>query len=86
MDFSTLPELLLARSQLSTAELGFLDMDGNVTKLQTYCDLMADAEVFAQCLTSAGLKAGGTDIVLTSFMDHESHIRAFWGCCLGDVV
>ncbi|KAF9469572.1 acetyl-CoA synthetase-like protein [Collybia nuda] len=82
---STLPELLLARSQTSIAELGFLDFDGNITTSQTYRQLMVDAEAFAERLISAGLKPDSTDIIVTSFTDHESHIRAFWGCCLAGI-
>ena len=81
--YTSLPELLLARSRTSTAELGYLDAEGNVAKTQTYSQLFADAQVVAQRLVSAGLKTDGTDIVVTSFADHESHILIFWACCFG---
>lgn len=82
--YASLPELLLARSRTSTAELGYLDADGNVVKTQTYAQLFADAQVVAHRLVSAGLKTDGTDIVVTSFADHASHILIFWACCFGE--
>jgi len=81
--FPNLPELLLERSRTSTAELGFLHADGNIFKTQTYAQLFADAQVVAQRLVSAGLRTDGTDIVVTSFTDHQNHILTFWACCLG---
>lgn len=80
---STLPELLLARSS-STAQLGFLDAEGSVASSLTYAQLYAESQEYTQRLLSAGLKNDGTDIVVTSFSDHESHIRIFWACCLGE--
>ncbi|KAF8079199.1 acetyl-CoA synthetase-like protein [Lyophyllum atratum] len=83
--FSTLPELLLARSHASTAELGFLDADGNISLSLSYAQLLKDSQEYAQRLISAGLRTDGTDIVITSFSDHESHIRTFWACCLAGI-
>ncbi|KAG6853538.1 putative NRPS-like protein biosynthetic cluster [Blastosporella zonata] len=78
--FSTLPDLLLARSQVSTAELGFLDADGATTLSLTYSELFKIAQEYAQRLVSAGLRTDGTDIVITSFSDHESHIPGIPVC------
>ncbi|KAG6907940.1 putative NRPS-like protein biosynthetic cluster [Tephrocybe rancida] len=83
--FSTLPDILLARSQASTAELGFLDADGNITLSLSYAQLFAESQEYARRLVSAGLKTDGTDIAITSFSDHESHIRTFWACCLAGI-
>jgi hypothetical protein len=83
VEFHSVPELLLERSRTSTAELGFLDVDGNIIKTQTYAQLLADAQVVAQRLVSAGFRTDGTDIVVTSFSDHQNHILIFWACCLG---
>ncbi|RDB19399.1 Atromentin synthetase [Hypsizygus marmoreus] len=80
--FSTLPELLLARSQTSTAELGFLDADGHIATSLSYAQLLADSQEYAKRLVSSGLKTDGSDIVIASFSDHESHTRLFWACCL----
>lgn len=81
----TLPELLHGRSLDSTAELGFLDTNGTITKNVTYTDLFNDARDYAQRLLAFGLKPNGEDIVIANFLDHESHILLFWGCCLGKI-
>ncbi|GLB43617.1 putative acetyl-CoA synthetase-like protein [Lyophyllum shimeji] len=83
--FSTLPELLLARSRTSTAELGFLDAEGCISQSLSYAQLFAESQEYARRLVSAGLKTDGTDIVITSFSDHERHIRTFWACCLAGI-
>ncbi|KAF5385011.1 hypothetical protein D9615_001029 [Tricholomella constricta] len=83
--FSTLSDLLLARSRASTAELGFLDLDGNISLSLSYAQLLAESQEYAQRLISAGLKTDGTDIVIAGFSDHRSHIRTFWACCLAGI-
>lgn len=80
---ATLTELLLERSQDRSAKLCFLNASGDVSKSLTYAALLNNALEYAQRLISLGLKTDGTDIVLTSFLDHESHITIFWACCLG---
>ncbi|KAG6877352.1 putative NRPS-like protein biosynthetic cluster [Termitomyces sp. T159_Od127] len=82
--FATLPELLLARSA-SIAELGFLDAEGSVAFSLTYAQLYAESQEYARRLLAAGLKNDGTDIVITTFPDHESHIRTFWACCIAGI-
>ncbi|KAG6848572.1 putative NRPS-like protein biosynthetic cluster, partial [Arthromyces matolae] len=84
-NFLTLPELLLARSRTSSAELGFLDSEGIITLNLSYRQLYAESLTYAQRLVSSGLKTDGTDIVITSFSDHETHIRTFWACCLAGI-
>jgi long-subunit acyl-CoA synthetase (AMP-forming) len=83
-EISTLPDLLLARSHTSTAEIGFLDANGNLSRSLSYAHLFEEARDYAARLISSGLKTDGTDIVITHFTDHESHIRTFWACCLGE--
>ena len=82
-DTSTLPDLLRARSQASTAELSFLDADGNIAQSLSYAQLLAESQEYAARLVSTGLKTNGTDVVITHFANHETHIRIFWACCLG---
>ncbi|KAG5636308.1 putative NRPS-like protein biosynthetic cluster [Sphagnurus paluster] len=82
--FSTLPELLLARSVSSTAELGFLDANGTVSLSLSYAQLLHESQEYARRLVSSGLKTDGTEIVVTAFADHINHIRMFWACCLAD--
>lgn len=80
---STLPDLLHARCQQSASALiGFLDADGEVTKTLSCSELYDNACRDALRLLSAGLQPG-RDIVVTSFSDHESHIRLLWACCFG---
>lgn len=79
---ATLPELLFSRAATSSAGIGYLGFDGTVIKFSPYADLYADASRIAPKLLSLGLKPE-VDIVVTSFPDHESHIRVFWACCLG---
>nr|UVV38562.1 polyporic acid synthetase CorA [Terana caerulea] len=84
---STLPELLRTRAaeQSSAGFVSFLDAHGAVEKSVSYRELYLDAVVNAQKLLAAGLIAG-TDIVITSFPDHESHLRVFWACALAGIV
>lgn len=79
----TLPDLLQARCQASTAKLNFLDAAGNIVHSLSYAQLFAESQEYAARLISAGLKTDGSDVVITHFADHESHIRIFWACCLG---
>nr|WJZ49095.1 polyporic acid synthetase [Hapalopilus rutilans] len=75
---STLPELLLDRAQeANPATVSFLDATGNVVQKFTYAELYRQALQDAQRLLAAGLRPG-KDIVITSFQDHESHIKLFW--------
>ncbi|KAG6856817.1 putative NRPS-like protein biosynthetic cluster [Tephrocybe sp. NHM501043] len=78
--FSTVPDVLLARSQASTAELGFLDADGSITLSLSYPDLFVESVAYARQLVSAGLRTDGRDIVITSFPDHENHIPGIPVC------
>lgn len=81
---STLPDLLHARSrQASNVFVNFLNADGDITKSILYSELYENARRDAHRLLSAGLRPG-KDIVITSFPDHESHIRLFWACCFGE--
>ncbi|THH29961.1 hypothetical protein EUX98_g4225 [Antrodiella citrinella] len=78
---STLTDLLYVRHiQESTALIGFLNADGELTKSLSYTDIYENARRDASRLLSAGLRPG-KDIVVTSFSDHDSHIRLFWACC-----
>lgn len=79
----TLPDLLRARSRASTAGLNFLDVDGNVFQSLSYAQLFAESQEYAARLASIGVKTDGSDVVITHFSDHASHIRIFWACCLG---
>ena len=79
---STLPDLLRARSQGTSATVAFLDAVGAVIQKFSYAELYQDSVREAQRLLSAGLHPD-RDIVIASFPDHESHIRLFWACCLG---
>lgn len=80
---STLPELLLARAQgASPATVSFLDAAGEVVQKFSYTELYNESLRDAQRLLAAGLRPD-KDIVITSFPDHESHIRVFWACCFG---
>ncbi|KAG6811380.1 putative NRPS-like protein biosynthetic cluster [Tricholoma furcatifolium] len=81
--FTTLPDILLARSRTSKAEVGFLEADGTISHSLSYAQLYAESQEYAQRLISAGL--GPNDIVITSFSDHASHIRTFWACCLAGI-
>ncbi|EJC99566.1 acetyl-CoA synthetase-like protein [Fomitiporia mediterranea MF3/22] len=81
---STLPDLLLSRSKDSSAEIGFLDTEGRISSSMSYSDLYSDASRNAQRLAAAGLKPE-SDIVVTSFPDHESHIRILWSCLLAGI-
>ncbi|THH33267.1 hypothetical protein EUX98_g929 [Antrodiella citrinella] len=78
---ATLTDLLHARFQQdSSALIGFLNADGELTKSLSCADIYENARRDALRLLSAGLQPG-KDIVVTSFVDHESHIRMFWACC-----
>lgn len=81
---TTLPRLLLERTQDSNAEIGFLDSTGRVIQTLSYQSLFQDAQQDARRLLASGLRGGGKDIVVTEFEDHQSHIRVFWACCLGE--
>lgn len=81
-EVSTLPELLLSRASNSPSGIVYLDTEGRISKSLSYLDLFDDAVLLAQRLLAAGLRPR-SDIVITSFPDHESHIRVFWACCLG---
>ncbi|KAH8079790.1 acetyl-CoA synthetase-like protein [Cristinia sonorae] len=77
----TLVDLLQSRAQQgSNATIGFLNAEGALTKTLSNKDLYDSARSDALRLLSLGLRPG-TDIVVTSFTDHESHIRLFWACC-----
>jgi hypothetical protein len=78
----TLPDLLRARSHASTAGLNFLDADGDVFQSLSYAQLFAESQEYAARLASI-VKTDGSDVVITHFSDHASHIRIFWACCLG---
>ena len=80
---TTLTDLLFSRLQDSSSTcIGFLDATGGLTKTLSYPELYQNARHDALRLLAAGLKPG-KDIVVTSFPDHESHIRLFWACCFG---
>ena len=81
---STLPHLLLERSQGSSAEVTFLDISGNIVSSLSYHLLFANAQKDARRLLAAGLKGNSKHVVISAFDDHESHIRVFWACCLGE--
>lgn len=81
--FLTLPDLLSGRSQSSVAKLNFLDAEGNISRSLSYAQLFEESQECAARLVLSGLKTDGSDIVITHFADHESHIRTFWACCLG---
>lgn len=80
---STLPELLASRAAESSVGIGFLDSDGGIVKSLSYADLFNAATRTSQQLIALGLNPE-SDIVITSFPDHESHIRVFWACCFGE--
>ena len=81
---STLAELLELRHQQSShSRIHFLDNDGAVTKSLSSTDLYCNARQDALRLLSLGLRPR-EDIVVTSFSDHETHIRFFWACCFGE--
>ena len=80
---TTLPELLRARAQESSAEIGFLDLQGNIEKKISYADLYEEAKATSERLIAAGLSAG-KDVVLSCFNEHENHIVLFWACCFGE--
>ncbi|KAH8114413.1 AMP-dependent synthetase and ligase [Phellopilus nigrolimitatus] len=61
---STLPELLLARCRNSSAQIGFLNSNGDIIKSLSYSSLFDDAQKGAQRLLAAGLRPNA-DIVLT---------------------
>ncbi|KDR66558.1 hypothetical protein GALMADRAFT_232431 [Galerina marginata CBS 339.88] len=84
-EISTLPDLLQARCQASTAKLSFLNAAGDIVKSLSYAQLFAEAQEYAVRLISAGLRTDGSDVVITQFTDHESHIRIFWACCLAGI-
>ncbi|KIP03659.1 hypothetical protein PHLGIDRAFT_229718 [Phlebiopsis gigantea 11061_1 CR5-6] len=81
---STLSDLLHARSQGAPAAVSFLDADGAVVQTLSYDELYRASLRDAQRLLAAGLSPA-TDIVITSFPDHESHIRVFWACCMAGI-
>ena len=79
---STLSDLLFARAQGTPATVSFLNAAGDVVQKLSYDELYRDSLRDAQRLLAAGLNPS-KDIVITSFSDHESHIRLFWACCMG---
>lgn len=80
----TLPDLLIARAHSSNeARITFLDADGNASKTLSYQELFDDASRLARRLIALGLTR--SNIILSSFPDHESHIRLFWACCLSGI-
>lgn len=81
---ATLPQLLLERTQDSNAEIGFLDSTGRVIQTLSHQSLFKNAQRDARRLLASGLEGGGRSIVVTEFEDHQSHIRVFWACCLGE--
>lgn len=83
---TTLPQLLLERTQDSIAEIGFLDNTGRVVQTLSHQSLFKDAQQDARRLLASGLRGGGRNIVVTEFEDHQSHIRVFWACCLGECI
>lgn len=83
-DSATLADLLQRRCQSSDPKLNFLDTEGNITRSLSYAQLWTESQEYAARLVSAGFKTDGTDVVIAHFTDHETHIRTFWACCLGE--
>ncbi|KAJ7599203.1 AMP-dependent synthetase and ligase [Mycena floridula] len=82
----TLPELLHIRALENTHDeaISFIDPQTQATTSISHRQLFDSSIVYASRLLAAGLKR--SDIVLSSFTDHESHIRLFWACCMAGIV
>jgi hypothetical protein len=83
MEFATLADLLLARASSSSQFIGFLDANGAVANVLSYSRLYKDSLDYAARLSSAGVRRGLVEVVLSACTDHESQMRLFWACCLG---
>ncbi|MPY61942.1 SDR family NAD(P)-dependent oxidoreductase [Streptomyces spongiae] len=81
---TTLQEALRQAAEL-TPEKGttFLRRD-SAPDLQTYPELLAEAERVLAGLRAAGLEPG--DAALFQFGDHRGYMTAFWACVLGGFV
>ncbi|EPQ59775.1 acetyl-CoA synthetase-like protein [Gloeophyllum trabeum ATCC 11539] len=80
---ATLPELLHTKSGELDSVLVFLR--SGTPKVWSYAQLFEEASIHARRLTSLGLRQGGGDVILTSFLRHEDHILFFWACCLAGI-
>jgi acyl-CoA synthetase (AMP-forming)/AMP-acid ligase II/NADP-dependent 3-hydroxy acid dehydrogenase YdfG/acyl carrier protein len=81
---STLQEGLRQAAELAPDEGTLYLRKGSEPDLQTYAELLAEAERVLAGLRAAGLAPG--DAALFQFGDHRAYMTAFWACVLGGFV
>lgn len=81
---ATLQEALRAAAELAPDKGTVFITRGNEDVLQTYPQLLAEAERVLAGLRAAGLRPG--DAALFQFDDNRAYLTAFWACVLGGFV
>ncbi|MER6161625.1 SDR family NAD(P)-dependent oxidoreductase [Streptomyces sp. NPDC001868] len=80
----TLQEGLRQAAELAPGQGTRYLREGSEPDLQTYAELLADAERVLAGLRAEGLAPG--DAALFQFGDHRAYMTAFWACVLGGFV
>ncbi|MFJ8597070.1 SDR family NAD(P)-dependent oxidoreductase [Streptomyces sp. NPDC093598] len=81
---TTLQEALRQAAALAPDKGTVYVRAGHEPELQTYPELLAEAERVLAGLRAAGLEPG--DAALFLFADHRSYMTAFWACVMGGFV
>nr|APD72039.1 non-ribosomal peptide synthetase 5 [Streptomyces sp.] len=80
----TLQQALRAAAELAPDKGTVFIRQGRKDELQTYPELLAEAQRVLAGLRSAGLRPG--DAALFQFDDNRAYLTAFWACVLGGFV